>query len=372
MNTPLVTHIPKGVSPGVFRLVVATALGVAIQSQILSAHEAPTHGHQALVPIPAYASEYGPAGGAAAALGANRFLESLDPATRGKLSFSWDSSERTRWSNLPAGFFSRPGVSIGEMSDAQRALLFDFLSASLGRQGYRRLAEVLAAEAFLSQSSSAARNGWFPENYWVSFYGIPADQGEWGWSFSGHHLAINISVRDGQVSTMSPTFVGTEPAVFQLDGVDYEAVVDMHRAGHAVFRALDAGQRQTAEVRRVPRDVETGPGDDGHIPRRLGIPVAEMSAGQRVVLLDAIRLWVEIQPDENAVRRMRSITAQLDQTHFAWRGTDEVNTPVYMRIQGPELIIELVSSGGNFGENARGLGHYHTIYRDPTREYGRH
>ena len=34
-----------------------------------------------------------------------------------------------------------------------------------------------------------------------------------------------------------------------------------------------------------------------------------------------------------------------------------------MRIQGPTLIIELASRGSS-------LGHYHTIYRDPTLEYG--
>ena len=34
-----------------------------------------------------------------------------------------------------------------------------------------------------------------------------------------------------------------------------------------------------------------------------------------------------------------------------------------MRIQGPALIIEFVSTGGD-------PGHYHTIYRNPTLEHG--
>ena len=83
-------------------------------------------------------------------------------------------------------------------------------------------------------------------------------------------------------------------------------------------------------------------------------------------MLDAIREWVSIQPKENADRRMREIESQLDQTSFAWIGTTEVNTPSYFRIQGPTLIIELLSTEGNIGQSAKGLGHYHTIYRNPT------
>lgn len=39
---------------------------------------------------------------------------------------------------------------------------------------------------------------------------------------------------------------------------------------------------------------------------------------------------------------------------------------VYYRIQGPHLLIEF-STQGNPGDSA---GHNHSVYRDPTREYG--
>lgn len=335
------------------------------------AHETQPHTHQQLVPIPDYAPRNGFATGEAAFRTAQQFLSSLSTEAKSQMIFPWMADERTQWSNLPGGFFTRPGLSIGEMSDAQRHDLFAFLSASLGQDGYERLSEVLSAEAFLSQAPRAARNGWFPENYWISFYGTPSETGEWGWSFGGHHLALNISIRNGQVFTMSPTFVGTEPAVYRLNGVDHEAIVDMHRAGYATFQALTQDQQHHADAGRIPRDVQAGPGDDGYIPRRIGLAVSEMSAPQQELLLNTIRMWVSIQPDENAVPRMREIASQLDQTHFAWRGNDQVNTPTYMRIQGPSLIIELLSTGGNVGRNAKGLGHYHTIYRNPNTEYGR-
>ena len=67
---------------------------------------------------------------------------------------------------------------------------------------------------------------------------------------------------------------------------------------------------------------------------------------------------------------MQSIEAAILETRFAWKGTTEINTPSYFRIQGPDLIIELLSTGGNVGENAAGKGHYHTIYRIPSKDYG--
>ena len=95
-----------------------------------------------------------------------------------------------------------------------------------------------------------------------------------------------------------------------------------------------------------------------------------MASDQKAMLLAAINQWVSIQPGENVVRRMAQIEAELDQTNFAWTGSNEANTPTYMIIQGPTLIIELLSTGGNVGRNASGQGHYHTIYRNPTLEYG--
>ena len=92
-----------------------------------------------------------------------------------------------------------------------------------------------------------------------------------------------------------------------------------------------------------------------------------MTASQKALLLAAIKPWLSIQPSENAVPRMAEIEADLDRTSFAWIGANEVNTPAYMTIRGPTVIIELLLTGGNVRS---GKGHYHTIYRNPTLEYG--
>ena len=340
---------------------VVVALGLGLPCL---AHEAPSHEHAELVPIPEYNSPFGEASAAASLQAAEVFLASLDGATRSRLMLDLNARERAGWSNLPASHVSRAGISVGELSDEQRKLLFDFLASSLSEEGYRRVMEVMAAEAFLNKArSSSTRRKIAPEYYWIAFFGIPSATTPWGWQYGGHHLGLNLSVESNRVTTMSPSFVGIEPTIFTYDGVEYEALVDMHRAGYALYSALDAAQKAAANAGSVPREIRTGPGKDGIIPPTIGLSAGEMTANQKALLLTTINRWVAIQPSENAVRRMAELEADLDRTYFAWTGTGEVNTRAYMRIQGPALIIELVSRGGN-------LGHYHTIYRNPTSEYG--
>ena len=347
-----------------------TTIAFVASAAAAQAHEAPAHEHARLIPIPAYSQPHGSAGGAAALEAAQALLASFDEAARETFVFELDARERSAWSNLPARMVPRAGIPVGEVSDPQRRLLFEFLASSLGEAGYRVVAAVMAAEGFLSADRRAGRQGWAAENYWLSFFGTPSAGGQWGWQFGGHHLGLNVSIDGGKITSMSPSFIGAEPAVFTFNGADYEVAVDMHRAGYAVFQALDGAQKRAADARRVPRRVVAGPGTDGRIPDPIGLSAAEMSTEQRDLLLEAIGKWVALQPAENAKPRMVAIKSELDRIRFAWTGTDAVNAPCYMRMQGPSLIIELLSTGRNVGVSASGQGHYHTVYRNPALEYG--
>jgi hypothetical protein len=54
--------------------------------------------------------------------------------------------------------------------------------------------------------------------------------------------------------------------------------------------------------------------------------------------------------------------AKLADTYFAWSGPLTNGSAAYFRIQGPTLVIEYAPQGG--------VDHIHTIYRDPTNDYG--
>jgi hypothetical protein len=81
------------------------------------------------------------------------------------------------------------------------------------------------------------------------------------------------------------------------------------------------------------------------------------------MLLDLAHEWVGILNDGAANAKMAEIKANLPRTYFAWSGATKNGGLAYFRIQGPTVIIEYAPQQGD-------LDHIHTIYRDPTNDYG--
>jgi len=338
--------------------------------QFTLAHESTDHEHLQLVPMPAYNAKYGGASAKNATKAALVFLQSLSSDIKEKMVFEFDSAKRRGWSNLPVGIVPRVGMNVGSMSDEQRVLLFDFLSASLSKEGYIKVADTMAAEAFLSDDESAEKYQWAPENYWLSIYGDIQNDKVWAWQFGGHHLAINMTVGEDSITSMSPTFLGTEPAVFTYNGKEYSALTSIHKAGADVFASLSADEQKLALLGGYPSDVEVGPGRDNFVPIKTGIAVGSLNEEQKELVMLTIRQWVGTQPAKDATKRMSQIAEELDETYFAWIGDYGINKKCYFRIHSPSVIMELLSLSGNIGKSADGKGHYHTIYRNFKTDYG--
>ena len=94
--------------------------------------------------------------------------------------------------------------------------------------------------------------------------------------------------------------------------------------------------------------------------------MADWSTAHQQLLLDTIMLWVGLLDAPSSQDRVAEIRADLGNTHFAWHGPVDGRGSIYYRIQGPNLILEF-GIQGNLGSDA---GHYHSIYRNPTNEYG--
>jgi hypothetical protein len=111
-----------------------------------------------------------------------------------------------------------------------------------------------------------------------------------------------------------------------------------------------------------------GPGEDGKTIQPEGIKALALNAAQQKMLLDLAHEWVGILNDEAASAKMAEIKASLSETWFAWSGPTTQGSAAYFRIQGPTLLIEYAPQrlrGGGLD-----LNHIHTIYRDPTNDYG--
>lgn len=304
---------------------------------------------------------------ATAAAAANRFLATLDQAGREEALLPPDSPLKSNWSNLPAGIldFERNGARVGDMTAEQRTAMHAFLSTAMSPFGAELVEGVMAAEGILSRSPRAARFAWSSDNYWLAFFGEPSAEDDWSWQFGGHHLAVNVAVRDGVLS-MSPTFIGIEPANFEMNGSSAAPLEDQVARGIDLMRSLPEGLRQSSLVDARPGEVYAGAGEDGVIPPLEGSRISDWPAEGKAQLLDIIGLWVRIMPEAAAERRLAEIRDGLDQLRFAWNGPYDGSGSIYYRVQGPELILEF-STQGAVGSDE---GHYHSVYRNPANEYG--
>lgn len=348
-------------------LLLMTATTIAFAAPVAAActaEETSPPGESAPAPAATAAtSEQGDATAFVAA--AQAFLGTLTAEQRAVAMLALDDPARPNWSNLPAGAIKRNGVRIGDLNDAQSAAMHRFLSAALSADGYATVVGIVGAEAALAQTPGAARRQWSADNYWLAFFGEPSADRKWAWQFGGHHLAVNVTVVAGR-SYLSPTFLGIEPASFTSDGATVAPLNAHRQAGLALINALDDQARAAAIVTNRPRELWAGAGKDGTIPPPEGAKVADWSAAQQQLLLDTVTLWVGLLDTPSSQARLAEVRADLGSTHFAWYGPIDGSGPIYYRIQGPNLILEFAIQG-NLGSDG---GHYHSIYRNPTNEYG--
>ena len=139
----------------------------------------------------------------------------------------------------------------------------------------------------------------------------------------------------------------------------------------ALLNALDENQRKQAILSYRLADLVLGPGQDGKTIQPEGLKASALNERQHSMLLDLISEWAGIIHESAAAARMAEIKAGLDDTWFAWSGPTTVtpgnNITAYYRIQGPKLVIEYAPQRLG-GDPAM---HVHTMYRDPTNDYGR-
>ncbi len=302
------------------------------------------------------------------ARGAGAFLSALSEEQLAEAKYAFEDPLRSNWSNLPAGRtdFDRNGVRIGDLSAVQVEAMQEFLATALSPDGFSTVMGIVGADAELEKSLLSFLMKWDDENYWLAFFGEPSEQGTWGWQFGGHHLAVNVTVSGGR-SYMSPTFLGVEPAKYENEGVVAEPLARHAATGLDVIQSLEGDLRSSAVISGRPDETLAGAGRDGVIPDLEGSQASAWTDCQRAKLLYTISLWTGLLPEPDAAARLDETKAELNDLHFAWNGEVDGSGEIYYRIQGPSLIIEF-STQGNVGADG---GHYHSVYRDPTNEYGK-
>jgi hypothetical protein len=342
---------------------------------------------------------------------ARAVLSSLDDAGRAKLQFQFDDSQqKVRWSNLPSPMFERKGIRLGDLSESQRAAVTTLLQIALSADGYRKVTEIMRGDEVLRTSGGGrgARAGGPPggppgggqpggeqpggqpgggqpaggppaggqggrgrgpgggpafgqDEYYLSFLGTPSTTTPWIMQFGGHHLAINLTLA-GSEASMAPSLPAAQPAKYTFEGREIRPLGKENDKAFELINALDANQRGQAILTYRVSDLVLGAGQDGRTIQPEGVRASALTPAQQTILLDIVREWAGIMNASFAEPRMAEIRANLPQTYFAWSGPTTNGSVAYFRIQGPTLVIEYAPQGN--------VDHIHTIYRDPTNDYG--
>jgi len=303
---------------------------------------------------------------------ADAFLATLTPDQRKRELFAFDDNEqRARWSNLPTGFVPRAGLSMGQLNVTQRSAAMALMAATLSPKGLEKVKEIVEGDEVLKQGSGGRDQNMFGKDlFYISILGTPSAKTPWMLQFGGHHLALNITIA-GEQGILTPSLTGAQPALYTENGKTIRPLGAESDKGMALLNSFDETQRKQAILSFRVADLVLGPGQDGKTIVPEGLKASSMNAKQKAMLLDLISEWVGIVHEGAANARMKEIKAGLDETWFAWSGSTTValgkNIAAYYRIQGPKLVIEYAPQrlGGDLSM------HVHTIYRDPTNDYGR-
>lgn len=301
---------------------------------------------------------------------ANAFLSTLDEQQRDKVLFEFsDQAQRARWSNLPIAFSPRGGLSLQELSAAQRSAALALVASALSSKGFEKVERIMEADEIL-KVNEGNRPLFGKDLFYISILGQPSEKDPWMMQFGGHHLALNITLA-GEHGILTPSLIGAQPALYTVNGKTVRPLGEESDKALALLNSLDATQRKQAILGYTLADLVLGPGQDGKTIQPEGLQASAMNQSQREMLLSVISEWANIVHDSAAADRMAQIEAGLDQTWFAWSGpidgTPGINIAAYYRIQGPNLVIEYAPQklGGNPSL------HVHSMYRDPTNDYGR-
>lgn len=352
---------------------------------------------------------------------ANAFLNTLDADQQAEVLLELTEANATAWSNLPCGSSCRPGIELGSLSDTQLAAAQQLLKVATGTgkgSGYDQITQIIKADDVLASvqaTSSAGAGPAAPSDtassttsadpsatatasatatdaptgappsggtggggsfgygsglYYMAFLGTPSADGTWQLHFGGHHLAVNLTYKKGKVAGASPFFIGVEPTTWTADdGTTYSPLEEQRNGMLALTSSLSTEQLATATLSGTYNDVLLGPGEDGQFPEtKEGIKVSELSPKQQKLVLKAIYPWVSNVDDATAKKLMKTYERELNETYVAVSGGTALDTQGdYVRIDGPGVWVEFVCQNGLV---IQGKVHYHTVYRDHTRDYG--
>jgi hypothetical protein len=266
---------------------------------------------------------------------------------------------------VPAASYPRTGIALNQLNEEQKKLLFEVLQSSLSETGYAKTQQIISLENVLAEMSGNP-DYHDPEKYHAAFYGNPAKDSLWSWSFQGHHISLNFTVLNGETS-IAPRFLGANPAIVKEGSRKGERTLAKEEdLGLELINSCSAGQKQKAIFQhKAYYDIVTTNSADVEPLEPVGIRMKELNHSQQSILLQLIDEYLATMPEDLAAKRMEKLKKEeAAEILFGWAGATKLGEGHYYRIQGKSFLIEFDNTQNN-------ANHIHSVWRDFDGDFGR-
>ena len=272
---------------------------------------------------------------------AERFIATLTTVQLIRTMFPIEDVQWRKWMNQH--FYPRQGISLWEMSDAQREAAYSLMQASLSARGFELVRNIMRLNETLAELADPDERPLLGEwLYYITILGKPSATEPWGWQFQGHHAIINCFVLGDQV-VMTPLFVGSEPV--RAPSGKYQGVTVLQQEqndGLAMLLALPDAQRKQAVLAfsKTGNNNLTEAFKDNVVLDYSGLRANALADLGRQRLRDLIHLYVSNMDDGHTRVKMDEVDRHLDDTWFSWIGGTRPDSVFYYRVQSPVILIE--------------------------------
>jgi hypothetical protein len=293
--------------------------------------------------------------------GARELFRSLAPEKQDQVLIAFDDVERYNFHYIPR---ERKGVSLKVMTPGERKLAEALFATGLSASGMSKLFRIMYLDQILYEIER--RDIRDPDRYFVTIFGDPSANDDWGWRVEGHHLSLNYTLRDGEVASTSPSFLGTNPAIVREGPhAGMQVLRDEELRGRELLLALDATQRRRAMLDMdAPADILSTTDRRAKLGEPTGLAYRDMSAAQQKMLMALVEDYAHRHRRELAEQQLVRIrNAGVNDMHFAWAGGSNPGDPHYYRIHGPTFLIE-------YDNTQNDANHVHTVWRDLEKDWG--
>jgi hypothetical protein len=290
---------------------------------------------------------------------AKAFWQSLTPDQQKTAGYKFDDAERFDWHFIPK---PRKGLTIKDMTSAQRALAHALLASGMSQKGYVKAVTIMSLDQVLKDMEQGKGPTRDPELYYFTIFGQPGDHQTWGWRVEGHHVSLNFTIVNGKGVAATPAFLGANPAeVREGPRKGLRILGEEEDMGRKLIKSLNDDQRKTAVFEKeAPKDIVTSNARKAMIKDPVGIPYSQLNDEQKHLLVELVGDYADRHRPDIAANDLKRINAAgWDKVLFAWAGGLEPGEKHYYRVQGPTFLIEFDNTQNN-------ANHIHSVWRDMT------